>query len=351
MGEAREAGRWPRFYDHANFNGVMSKIRARELGFDACMFMLHKTFGGPKGGGGPAVGAYGCSAELAPFLPKPVVVKTKKGDYRLDYDRKMSVGKVREFLGNLQVVFYAYAWAKAMGGDGITEASDLAVLGNKLHGEEAPRHQRRGEVPSAPDEAPAGDDALRPRPFKEETGVGIVEIGARMTRLRRRQPVAESRALGRARAFHAGSRASSGRRRTSTTGSPRSRRRWRRPAKRPGRIRISCAQRRTMRRSADQGRQARRSRPLGDHLGRMEAQARPQGGEAPKTMAGGIAAGHGAHDLRHRPARGPRACSGWRRARARLPAREARAAAGDTRRPEFLRLNPMGRVPASTIQG
>ncbi len=118
------------FYDHANFNGVMSKIRARELGFDACMFMLHKTFGGPKGGGGPAVGAYGCSAELAPFLPKPVVVKTKKGDYRLDYDRKMSVGKVREFLGNLQVVFYAYAWAKAMGGDGITEASDLAVLGN-----------------------------------------------------------------------------------------------------------------------------------------------------------------------------------------------------------------------------
>ena len=49
------------FYDHANFNGVMGKIRAAELGFDACMFMLHKTFGAPKGGGGPAVGAYGCS--------------------------------------------------------------------------------------------------------------------------------------------------------------------------------------------------------------------------------------------------------------------------------------------------
>ena len=57
------------FYDHANFNGVMGKIRARELGFDACMYMLHKTFGAPKGGGGPAVGAYGCTAELAPFLP------------------------------------------------------------------------------------------------------------------------------------------------------------------------------------------------------------------------------------------------------------------------------------------
>ena len=63
------------FYDHANFNGVMGKLRARELGFDACMYMLHKTFGAPKGGGGPAVGAYGCTAELAPFLPGPVVVK------------------------------------------------------------------------------------------------------------------------------------------------------------------------------------------------------------------------------------------------------------------------------------
>ena len=42
----------------------MGKIRARDLGFDACMFMLHKTFGGPKGGGGPATGAYGCTDEL-----------------------------------------------------------------------------------------------------------------------------------------------------------------------------------------------------------------------------------------------------------------------------------------------
>ena len=63
------------FYDHANFNGVMGKLKARELGFDACMYMLHKTFGAPKGGGGPAVGAYGCTEELARFLPAPVVVR------------------------------------------------------------------------------------------------------------------------------------------------------------------------------------------------------------------------------------------------------------------------------------
>ena len=81
MGEDRARGGRARFYDHANFNGVMGKIRARDLGFDACMYMLHKTFGAPKGGGGPAVGAYGCSAALAPFLPTPIVACTR-GRYR-----------------------------------------------------------------------------------------------------------------------------------------------------------------------------------------------------------------------------------------------------------------------------
>jgi glycine dehydrogenase subunit 2 len=117
------------FYDHANFNGVMTKIRARELGFDACMFMLHKTFGAPKGGGGPAVGAYGCTAALAPFLPAPVIAKTQ-GGYRLDYDRPHSIGRIREFWGNVPQVMKAYAWARAMGAEGLAEASDLSVLAN-----------------------------------------------------------------------------------------------------------------------------------------------------------------------------------------------------------------------------
>jgi len=102
------------FYDHANFNGVMGKLRARELGFDACMYMLHKTFGAPKGGGGPAVGAYGCSKELAPLLPTPVVVRAD-GTYRLDHDRPDSTGKIREFWGNVPQVLKAYAWARSMG--------------------------------------------------------------------------------------------------------------------------------------------------------------------------------------------------------------------------------------------
>lgn len=116
------------FYDHANFNGVMGRIRAAELGFDACMFMLHKTFGVPKGGGGPAVGAYGCTAELERFLPGPLV--DRHGDGFVRRENPDGVGRVREFLGNLNQVVKAYSWVLAMGGDGIRTAADLSVLAN-----------------------------------------------------------------------------------------------------------------------------------------------------------------------------------------------------------------------------
>jgi len=117
------------FYDHANFNGVMGKIRAAELGFDACMFMLHKTFGAPKAGGGPAVGAYGCSEALSPYLPGPLV--SHDGErYRLVDDGPQSIGRVREFLGNVPQIIKAYAWVRAMGAEGIEQAANLSVLAN-----------------------------------------------------------------------------------------------------------------------------------------------------------------------------------------------------------------------------
>jgi glycine dehydrogenase subunit 2 len=116
------------FYDHANFNGVMGRLRAAELGFDACMFMLHKTFGVSKGGGGPAVGAYGCTEELAPYLPGPLVEKTDEGYVRRE--NPGGVGRVREYSGNLNQVVKAYSWLTAMGADGVKEAADLSVLAN-----------------------------------------------------------------------------------------------------------------------------------------------------------------------------------------------------------------------------
>lgn len=167
------------FYDHANFNGVMSRIRARELGFDACMFMLHKTFGGPKGGGGPAVGAYGCSAELAPYLPGPLVVQ-RDGAYSLDAGPETSIGRVREFFGNLQTVIKAYAWVRAMGANGIAAAADISVLANNYMTQELMKI--RGVTCSHPQV-----DAWRMEmtrfsleTLERETGVTVFDVQNRM---------------------------------------------------------------------------------------------------------------------------------------------------------------------------
>ena len=167
------------FYDHANFNGVMSKLRAREIGFDACMYMLHKTFGAPKAGGGPAVGAYGCAAELVPFLPRPIVVLD--GDrYRLDYGDDRSVGKVREFWGNVPQVVRAYSWARAMGAEGMTDASDLSVLANKYM--EGRLLAIRGVTRSHPQIDVNRLEMTRYSlgTLTEETGVTVVDVENRM---------------------------------------------------------------------------------------------------------------------------------------------------------------------------
>ena len=167
------------FYDHANFNGVMDKLSARELGFDACMFMLHKTFGAPKAGGGPAVGAFGCSDELAPYLPTPVVVKEGER-YRLDENRPKSAGKVREYWGNVPQVVKAYAWARGMGAEGIQLASDISVVANNY------MDWRLAQIPGL---AKSNPDVTAHRmemtrwslgPLTEETGVGTVDFANRM---------------------------------------------------------------------------------------------------------------------------------------------------------------------------
>jgi len=166
------------FYDHANFNGVMGKVRARELGFDACMFMLHKTFGAPKGGGGPAVGAYGCTSELAPFLPGPAVV-FEEGTYQLRSGAQC-IGSIREYLGNVPQVVKAYAWARAMGAEGIAEASDISVLVNNYMEKELLKI--RGITRSHPNVPGYRLEMTRYSLGKlfEDTGVSVADVQQRM---------------------------------------------------------------------------------------------------------------------------------------------------------------------------
>ncbi len=116
-------------YDQANANGILGITRAGDAGFDLCHFNLHKTFSTPHGCGGPAVGAAGVRADLARFLPVPVV--EFDGDrYHLEYDRPETIGKIRQFYGAAPVVLRAYAWVMSLGAEGLRQVAEIAVLNN-----------------------------------------------------------------------------------------------------------------------------------------------------------------------------------------------------------------------------
>ncbi|KKI92987.1 glycine dehydrogenase [Bacillus sp. SA1-12] len=115
------------YYDGANLNAVLSKARPGDMGFDVVHLNLHKTFTGPHGGGGPGSGPVGVKADLIPFLPKPVLVKTEEG-YHFDYNRPQSIGRVKPFYGNFGINVRAYTYIRTMGPDGLKAVTEFAVL-------------------------------------------------------------------------------------------------------------------------------------------------------------------------------------------------------------------------------
>ncbi|WP_304941760.1 aminomethyl-transferring glycine dehydrogenase subunit GcvPB [Vallitalea guaymasensis] len=115
------------YYDGANMNANMGITRPGDMGFDIVHLNLHKTFSAPHGGGGPGSGPVGVVKELAPFLPRPIVEK-EGDDYTLKNDLETSIGAVKNFYGNFGVLVKAYTYILTMGGEGLRQASRLAVL-------------------------------------------------------------------------------------------------------------------------------------------------------------------------------------------------------------------------------
>jgi len=164
-------------YDQANANAILGITRAKEAGFDMCFFNLHKTFGSPHGSDGPACGALCVTKKLAKFLPVPVV--TFNGvKYHLDYDRPHSIGKVRDFLGNVPVVLRAYAWAMSMGATGLREVAEVSMLNNNYL--ERKLLAIRGV--SKPYSTKRRVDQIRYslEKMKDETGVGVLDVNRRV---------------------------------------------------------------------------------------------------------------------------------------------------------------------------
>jgi len=115
------------YLDGANLNALLGIVRPSDLGIDIMHFNLHKTFSAPHGGGGPGSGPVGVKEKLIPYLPVPMIEKNKEG-YYLDYDRTKSIGKVRSFYGNIEVIIKAYCYLRSLGKEGLKKTSYNAVL-------------------------------------------------------------------------------------------------------------------------------------------------------------------------------------------------------------------------------
>ena len=115
------------YCDGANLNAILGRSRPGDMGFDALHINLHKTFATPHGGGGPGSGPVAVSAALAPFLPGPVAARLGDGTFALETPER-SIGRVRSFAGNFGVLVRAYTYIRALGGSGLTEVAEQAVL-------------------------------------------------------------------------------------------------------------------------------------------------------------------------------------------------------------------------------
>ena len=116
------------YYDGANFNAVMGRMRTGDVGFDVVHLNLHKTMGTPHGGGGPGSGPVGVSERLIPFLPGPRVFKKDDGTFGLNSDLPLSIGKMTPYFGNFSAYLKALAYMLRLGKEGLARATTYAVL-------------------------------------------------------------------------------------------------------------------------------------------------------------------------------------------------------------------------------
>jgi glycine dehydrogenase subunit 2 len=161
------------YYDGANLNAVCGISRPGDMGFDIVHINLHKTFSQPHGGGGPGGGPIAVRAPLEPFLPVPAVIREGE-EFRLDYDRPKSIGKVRGFCGPFGVFVRSYAFIRAYG-PALREMSEDAVLNaNYLLA-------RLRDVYDLPfDRLCMHEFVLSARSLKREHGISALDVAKRL---------------------------------------------------------------------------------------------------------------------------------------------------------------------------
>ena len=117
------------YYDGANLNAILGKVKPGDMGFDVLHMNLHKTFATPHGGGGPGAGPVGVGERLVPFLPVPMVGKEgERYRWLTETDRPQTIGRLSTFMGNAGILVRALAYALMLGREGMHRVGEYATL-------------------------------------------------------------------------------------------------------------------------------------------------------------------------------------------------------------------------------
>ncbi len=166
------------YYDGANLNAILGKVRPGDMGFDVIHLNLHKTFSTPHGGGGPGAGPVGANEQLRPFLPVPMVVD-EGGDYRLiaERDCPQSIGRLSAFMGNAGVLLRAYVYARLLGREGMQRVAEFATLNANYM---MAQLTKAGFDMAYPMRRAPHEFIVTLKKLKEETGVTAMDVAKRL---------------------------------------------------------------------------------------------------------------------------------------------------------------------------
>jgi glycine dehydrogenase subunit 2 len=117
------------YYDGANLNAILGKVRPGDMGFDVIHLNLHKTFSTPHGGGGPGAGPVGVREALLPYLPVPMVAREgERHVWRTEADCPETIGRLTAFAGNAGVLLRAYVYMRLLGREGMVRVAEYSTL-------------------------------------------------------------------------------------------------------------------------------------------------------------------------------------------------------------------------------
>jgi len=166
------------YYDGANLNAILGKVRPGDMGFDVIHMNLHKTFSTPHGGGGPGSGPVGVSKRLEPYLPVPIVVENE-GEYRwlTEKDRPQTIGRLTAFAGNAGVNLRAYVYALMLGREGMPRVAEYSALNANYM---LKRLQAMGFDMAYPNRRATHEFILTLRKQAKELGVNTMDFAKRL---------------------------------------------------------------------------------------------------------------------------------------------------------------------------